>query len=309
MKFLTLNFRNLFGCLCGILFSMSQTTTAQDARLSVDASQVLKIISPLLYGSCMEDVNHEIYGGLYDQKIFGESFEEPASSIDFAGFTKYEGDWKLSAEAISVFSWPGAKIVNTTPSFADGSAEVNIKFTGATGENAGIIFHVSESGGGADNFNGYEISLLRSGTTLRLGKHQHNYTLMRDVAVTFTPEEWTNLKVEMIGARILIYINNAATPALDYTDSNNPVLSGTVGLRTWNSDVSFKDLILKTTTETLARPFQLLNASYVSKKWDIVKNVADSVMYSIDEINPFNGKNAQLIHYIQGSGKVPMFEF
>jgi hypothetical protein len=28
----------------------------------------------LMYGSCIEDVNHEIYGGLYDQKIFVESF-------------------------------------------------------------------------------------------------------------------------------------------------------------------------------------------------------------------------------------------
>jgi len=303
MKFSTLNFRNLSGCLCGVLLSMSQMATALDAKLSVDASQVLKRIPTLMYGSCIEDVNHEIYGGLYDQKIFGESFEEPASSIDFEGFTKYEGDWKLNSPGISVFSWPGAKIVNKTPSFADGSAEVNLKFTSTSGENAGIIFHVSESGGGADNFNGYEISLLRSGTTLRLGKHQHNYTLLRDVSVSFTPEEWTNLKVEMIGARILVYINNAEIPALDYTDTNNPVLSGTVGLRTWNSNVTFKDLILKTATETLTRPFQLLNASYVSKQWDIIKNVADSVTFSIDEVNPFNGLNSQLVNYVQGTGK------
>lgn len=303
MKLSTLNCRNLSGCLFGILLIMSQMATAQDARLSVDASQVLKRISPFMYGSCIEDVNHEIYGGLYDQKIFGESFEEPSSNINFEGFTKQEGDWILDDPAISVFSWPGAKIVNTSPSFADGSAEVNIKFIGATGENAGIIFHVSESGGGADNFNGYEISLSRSGNTLRLGKHQHNYTLLRDVSVTFKPEEWTNLRVEMIGSRILVYINNAEIPALDYTDINNPIISGTVGLRTWYSDVTFKDLILKTTTETIARPFQLLKASYVSKQWDIIKNVADSVIFCMDEINPFNGINAQLVNYIKGTGK------
>ena len=36
-----------------------------------------------MYGSCIEDVNHEIYGGLYAQQIFGESFEEPPLGMKF----------------------------------------------------------------------------------------------------------------------------------------------------------------------------------------------------------------------------------
>ena len=28
-------------------------------------------------GACLEDVNHEVYGGLYSQMVFGESFQEP----------------------------------------------------------------------------------------------------------------------------------------------------------------------------------------------------------------------------------------
>ncbi len=55
--------------------------------------QVLGNISPYLVGSCIEDVNHEIYGGIYSQMIFGESFEEAPMPIDerldptFAGLT------------------------------------------------------------------------------------------------------------------------------------------------------------------------------------------------------------------------------
>ena len=30
-----------------------------------------------LLGACMEDVNHELYGGIWSQMIFGEAFEEP----------------------------------------------------------------------------------------------------------------------------------------------------------------------------------------------------------------------------------------
>ena len=48
-----------------------------DSSIKIDAGKVLNHVSPLMYGSCIEDVNHEIYGGLYAQMIFGESFEEP----------------------------------------------------------------------------------------------------------------------------------------------------------------------------------------------------------------------------------------
>ena len=55
---------------------MALPTSAQ--TLTVDAEKVVCRIEPLIYGAGAEDVNHEIYGGLYDQKIFGEGFEEPA---------------------------------------------------------------------------------------------------------------------------------------------------------------------------------------------------------------------------------------
>ena len=46
-------------------------------RVTVDASDVRAEVSPWIYGLGMEDVNHEIYGGLDAQRLFGESFEEP----------------------------------------------------------------------------------------------------------------------------------------------------------------------------------------------------------------------------------------
>ena len=39
---------------------------ATDATITVDASKVEGSVTPWLYGACIEDVNHEIYGGLYD---------------------------------------------------------------------------------------------------------------------------------------------------------------------------------------------------------------------------------------------------
>jgi hypothetical protein len=51
---------------------------AADVHINVQADSAVGIVSRLLTGACIEDVNHEIYGGLYSQMIFGESFQEPA---------------------------------------------------------------------------------------------------------------------------------------------------------------------------------------------------------------------------------------
>jgi hypothetical protein len=35
-------------------------------------------ITRFMTGACLEDVNHEVYGGIYSQMLYGESFQEPA---------------------------------------------------------------------------------------------------------------------------------------------------------------------------------------------------------------------------------------
>lgn len=288
-----------------IIFSINTIVfcCAQNAELKIDASKVIQKLPTNMYGSCIEDVNHEIYGGLYDQKIFGESFEEPSSKIEFAGFSKYEGKWDTIDGGVSVQSWAGAKLISNTESFSEGSAEVDIKFTGVLGENAGLIFHVSNAGNGADNFNGYEISLLRNGKKLRLSKHRHNYTFLKEVDVTFNPYEWTKLKVEMKGSQILVYINQEATPAINYTDINSPVTYGSFGLRTWNADVSFKNLKAFNASDIITPYFKITTPSFISSQWDMVKKSTDNVVYAVDKENPYNGINSQSIQYIDGTSK------
>ena len=53
---------------------------AAGVTINVQADHVVGPVSRLLTGACIEDVNHEIYGGLYSQMLFGESFQEPAPS-------------------------------------------------------------------------------------------------------------------------------------------------------------------------------------------------------------------------------------
>ena len=64
----------------------------------IDAADVRNTIPHTMFGTCIEDVNHEIYGGLYGQLIMGESFEEPASGVNYNEWTKYGGYWAADRE-------------------------------------------------------------------------------------------------------------------------------------------------------------------------------------------------------------------
>lgn len=53
---------------------------AQPAAIHIDANKVLHRVTPLYIGSNIEDLNYQIYGGLYSQLIHGESFQEHVDS-------------------------------------------------------------------------------------------------------------------------------------------------------------------------------------------------------------------------------------
>src|SRR5271170_5463002 len=89
--------RGFFLSLLAVFFSARLFTgQAVEANIEIQADQPGKPVSRYLTGACIEDVNHEIYGGLYSQMLFGESFQEPAPSVDLKGFTTWGGHWQLA---------------------------------------------------------------------------------------------------------------------------------------------------------------------------------------------------------------------
>ncbi|MDR1810314.1 MAG: DUF1080 domain-containing protein, partial [Prevotella sp.] len=222
--------KNFSICLCVLL-----ATISGKAQLTLDVATAENAIGSI-YGSCIEDVNHEIYGGLYIQKIFGESFEEDYQNIAFNHFSQFGGNWSAGAVAseIAVGADDGGKLLYET-GFADGSVEVEIKFNDNTRESAALIVRTSNAQVGADDWDGYEIGLNAVSHEVILGKHVHNWQSFGNTSATFNPDEWTTLRVELSGANIKIYVGNMATPVVDYTDNNSPLLSGKIGVRTWRS--------------------------------------------------------------------------
>ncbi|MES2425580.1 MAG: alpha-L-arabinofuranosidase C-terminal domain-containing protein [Bacteroidota bacterium] len=287
---------------CSItLFSV--TVMAQNARIVVDASRVMNKIPAKLYGSCIEDVNHEIYGGLYDQRLYGESFEEPAPTDQIIGWKPLEGNWKVTNGTVTVNSGAGYKLIKETPIVKDGSIEADVKF-GNAAQIAGLILRVSNAQNGMDEFDGYEISLAPGRQMLVLGKHVHNFKLLKEAKINFDKNNWTHLKVGLKGNQISIYVNNDNTPALVYADDSNPLLAGKVGLRTFNAAVSFKDVIIKQNSNTIRNVFIGKESLPVSGVWDAIKTATVNGNFSLDNTHAYNGKQAQVITYTNGTGKM-----
>lgn len=118
-----------------LVFSVSALSGLSDgespvpqATLHVDAAKVLNHITPLMYGSCIEDVNHEIYGGLYAQMIFGESFEEPPTASNLG----ISGSWVEvhTGTAVAGFGWDRDRPFNSARSqkinFQSGHGNVGV---------------------------------------------------------------------------------------------------------------------------------------------------------------------------------------
>ena len=104
--------------------------SVRDATIAVVADKVRARVNPLVFGACFEDLNHEIYGGLYAQMIFGESFEEgPEKQLppgwrlhaDWLKLPTWEGMWCTENDAIGMTGFRWYKMLWEGTRFADGT--------------------------------------------------------------------------------------------------------------------------------------------------------------------------------------------
>jgi Alpha-L-arabinofuranosidase C-terminal domain len=112
--------------LTGVLSAFVAWGQTQDATITVEADHVLHPVSRYLTGACIEDVNHEVYGGIYSQMIFGESFQEPPAKGVAGGVS---GMWSAS----DTVSAEGRCSLETSNPFV-GKQSQRITFTSGAGQ-------------------------------------------------------------------------------------------------------------------------------------------------------------------------------
>jgi len=298
------NFSSLF--LVGVLSAFAAVGQTPEATITVDADQVLHPVSRYLTGACIEDVNHEVYGGIYSQMIFGESFGEPAPSLALIGFTMYGGRWIVADNgSVQVAGGDGAKIVCNGPAFSEGEASVEMLLTKNGDGNGELIVKVSQADKGADQFSGYEISLEPSGN-LVLGRHRQNWEPIRRAPCHVPINRWIKLAVQMTATSLTVLVDGKTI--IRYEDTVHPLMTGTVGLRTWRQDVCFRNLVVRSGGETRKYEFTYadnsIGAGGVSGMWSALQRGSASGQFSIETNDPFVGTQSQRITFARGAGEI-----
>lgn len=275
-----------------------------DSTLTVDAAKVVNHTSRLMYGSCIEDVNHEIYGGLYAQQIFGESFEEPPRTAP-TGWTDYGGRWSVKDGVCSVGADAGAKLLRDEPDFTDGAVECDVNLAESKADIGGLLVRVQQPRVGVDSFIGYEISVSARDGRVLLGRHRNDWKLLTGAAAPIKPGEWHRLRVECAGKDLSVFLDGGKTPLLQYTDGDAPILSGKVGVRTWNSGASFRRFVVGSGDKRVADDFAVRDdspATGISGMWDAVHTGTAAARFTWDGDNPYNSSRSQKIEILRGDG-------
>ncbi len=272
-------------------------------EIKVDAGQELGSVSPLLTAACLEDVNHEVYGGLYSQMVFGESFQEPPPSLALRGFQMLGGRWTATGGTIRLEAADGPKLVRQHPGFTDGEAGVNVRFPDASGQNAGLIVRVSKAGPGADNFVGYEVALEPRRQQLHLARHRGNYEPIAHVPCEVRIGRWVALAVRLDGPIVEVFVDGRSV--LRHDDGKNALPAGTVGLRGWHSTADFRDFWVRSGKEKEPLRFEpIAGAAKVSGMWSAVQDGTARGDFGLVTDGAFLGAQSQAIHFATGEGRL-----
>lgn len=279
------------------------STPAAEPVVHVDCGQELGRLSRYLTGACIEDVNHEIYGGIYSQMIFGESFQEPSAVSPLSGFQAFDGNWSLRGDEVSVGGGPGPKLVSELPDFVEGEAGVEVFFTDRQPGNAGLIVRVSRAKSGANNFDGYEVSINPQAQSVLLGRHRHNWHPLAEAQLEVPTEKWIKLAVRMTGRKFVVEVDGHQ--ALEYEDAE-PLAAGTVGLRPWQREARFRHLWVKTDGSRRELPFQSRphERGPVSGMWRPIGSGSAEGRFELDRDRPFVGAQSQRVTFTSGEGAI-----
>ncbi|MFO0960566.1 MAG: alpha-L-arabinofuranosidase C-terminal domain-containing protein [Isosphaeraceae bacterium] len=284
------------------------TASAQDARIVVKADKPGPVVSRQMTGVCIEDVNHEIYGGISSQMIFGESFQEPPMTpID--GFKTLGGSWTAKNGILHAPAGDGPKLIAERPPFRSGEVSVQVRFEDDKAGNAGLILEVSNAGVGADRFQGYEVSLNPGRRVLTIGRHRGNWEHIKDVPCEVPINRWITLnariKARWDSAFLEVLVDGR--PLFQFEDREHPLSPGQVGLRTWQREADFRDLTIDVDGKKQSlefRPLDPWNHAGVSGMWRGIRKGSAEGHCHLAQDRPFLGTQSQIITFEGGEGSI-----
>jgi len=130
-------FRSRFLFVAGVLLSSLKIYAQSDLTISIDLSRPGKPVNNYLTCACLEDVNHEVYGGIWSQMIFGESFQEPGAAVSgmWRSFERGNPVANASLETHDIFTGTQSQRI----SFTSGDGEFGIENRGLNRQGISVV--------------------------------------------------------------------------------------------------------------------------------------------------------------------------
>ncbi|HEV3119596.1 MAG TPA: alpha-L-arabinofuranosidase C-terminal domain-containing protein [Gemmataceae bacterium] len=286
------------------LFSTSGVLCAQEATIRVHADKLVSHVTRTMTGACLEDVNHEVYGGIYSQMIFGESFQEPPLPPPVRGFTSYGGQWRVHEGTVACDRGPGPKLIADEIELSTGEVGVEVLLPGNSRGVAGLVVKVREPGVGADNFIGYEIAVSAEPQLLRFGRHRHNWEHIKDVHCHVPKDQWVALVVRMRENGLEVLVDGKSV--LTYEDRAHPLNSGRFGLRAFERACTYRNLWVTSGGRRKALAFEVVKPwdEHVSGMWRGLRRGSATGRFELVTQQPFVGRQSQKLTFAGGKGEV-----
>jgi hypothetical protein len=279
-----------------------------EASIEVHADKVVGHVNPLVFGACFEDLNHEIYGGLYAQMIFGESFEEgPEKGLppgwrfhaDWLNRPTWEGMWWSENDAVGMTGFRSYRLLWQGVNFGDGRVECEMMQPDFDlGRPIGLVFRAS----GREYADHYSIMLdaVRDRLELRIGER-----VVAGAKAGVGPGQWVRVAAEMTGGEVRVFAGDNAKPVIHFTDAK-PLLPGLVGFDASETHGQFRKLRIDTGGRSYVPPLAPVRPvnwrGPVSQWWDAVVTGDAEVAFGWDADKPFNTLRSQRIQIRSGNG-------
>jgi hypothetical protein len=145
------------------------------------------------------------------------------------------------------------KMVAGDTKWTDYVLEGRVMLKSEKGGNAGLIVRVNDPGPGYDQMRGYYVGL--DTRKLYLGKMRNNWQPLAEFDLGkldcgVVPGVWNQIRVAVDGRRIRVWLNRMHPSAdpdrglrIDFTDGDEPILSGAIGVRAHRTGAWFDNIV------------------------------------------------------------------
>lgn len=174
----------------------------------------------------------------------------PFAGGSSSGWTNYGGTWATTTSTETYGNTTGGageKSVVGSTSWTNYSLSGDVQLNASTGgsPNAGLLVRVTNPSVGVDALNGYYAGVTP--TSIVLGREQSGWTALASATlpVSLPVGAWYHLTVESVGCVITVTgvpSAGGSQVSMTYNDSGCTFTSGAIGVRTYNTTATWRDI-------------------------------------------------------------------